>query len=209
LSDRKTVLHSVAAYFLRGLLIVVPVSVTLYVLYASFLWIDGLIKMEETVGFRIPGLGALIILVAVTAMGAIASNILTRYLLEWIEGVFRRLPLVRLLYTSIKDLVGAFVGETKRFDRPVLVSLFPGSDLRAVGFITRDGLSGFDLPDHVAVYFPQAFNFAGNLLVMPKERAIPVQADSSATMAFVVSGGVAGGEGSDRETGVPPGARKV
>jgi len=191
-TSRKSPLHFLVSYFIRGLLIVAPAAVTLYVLFTVFVWIDGLIDLERRFGFRIPGLGALAVIVLVTVTGFVTSNILARYFIDVAENTFRRLPLVRLVYTSIKDLVGAFVGDHKRFDRPVLVSLFPGSDVKVIGFITRPSLANFDLPDHVAVYFPNSFNFAGHLLVMPRERTTPLTTDGTSVMTFIVSGGVSG-----------------
>ena len=101
-------------------------------------------------------------------------------------------PFVKLLYTSIKDLIEAFMGEKRRFDQPVLVSLSPGGHGEAVGFVTRTDLEVLGLLDHVAVYFPQSYNFAGHLLVFPKDQIRPLEAESSEVMAFIVSGGVSG-----------------
>ena len=101
-----------------------------------------------------------------------------------------RLPLVRLLYVSTKDLLNAFVGEKRRFDKPVMVTLFPGAGAKALGFVTQESLERFGLSGHVAVYFPQSYNFAGNLVVYPTDQVTPIAADSAEVMAFVISGGV-------------------
>ena len=85
------------------------------------------------------------------------------------------------------------MGEKRRFDQPVLVSLTPGGHGEAVGFVTRTDLEFLGLLDHVAVYFPQSYNFAGHLLVFPKDQVRPLEAESSEVMAFIVSGGVSGG----------------
>jgi len=113
--------------------------------------------------------------------------------LDMMEGVLIKAPFVKLLYTSIKDLIAAFMGEKRRFDQPVLVSLSPGGHGEAVGFVTRTDLEFLGLLDHVAVYFPQSYNFAGHLLVFPKEQVRPLEVESSEVMAFIVSGGVSGG----------------
>ena len=202
MTTQRSFLASLATYFFRGLLIVAPAAVTIYALVAAFTWVDGLIDMEGRFGFRVPGLGALAVIALVTVTGFVASSILMSYLIGLAERVFRRLPLVRLVYTSIQDLVGAFVGERKRFDRPVLVAVVPDSDIRAVGFVTRTSLEELGLPDHVAVYFPSSFNFAGHLVVLPRDRTTPLAVDSAVAMAFVVSGGVSGEPGAP-----PPGAR--
>jgi uncharacterized membrane protein len=189
-SGRRGPFQHVVRWFFSGLLILTPAAVTLYVLYASFLWIDGLIDVEGRLGYAVPGLGFLITLVLVTLTGFLASNFFTRYLIGLAEKIFRRLPLARLIYNAIRDLLEAFVGEKKRFDQPVLVQVFPGSEARALGFVTRQDLDDIGLKDKVAVYFPQSYNFAGQLLVVPKESAKPVEADSTAMMTFIVSGGV-------------------
>jgi uncharacterized membrane protein len=95
-----------------------------------------------------------------------------------------------LLYSSTKDLLSAFVGEKRRFDKPVLVEIVPGSAARAFGFVTQESLEGLGLPGHVAVYFPQSYNFAGSLVVFPVDQVRRLDAESSAVMAFIVSGGV-------------------
>jgi uncharacterized membrane protein len=104
--------------------------------------------------------------------------------------MFRRLPLVKMIYTSVKDLIGAFVGDKKGFNKPVKATLLPGSNVHVLGFITEESLSKFGLEDTVAVYLPQSYNFAGNLILVPKEQVTPIDADSGDVMAFIVSGGI-------------------
>jgi uncharacterized membrane protein len=107
----------------------------------------------------------------------------------------QRLPLARLIYNAIRDLLEAFVGEKKRFDQPVLVQIVPGSEARALGFVTRQEMDGAGMEGRVAVYLPQSYNFAGQLLVVPKESAVPIDLDPTAVMTFIVSGGVSGPDG--------------
>ncbi|MNC87874.1 hypothetical protein D3C83_36400 [compost metagenome] len=81
------------------------------------------------------------------------------------------------------------MGPGKRFDRPVLVELIPGG-ARVVGFVTRDTLRSLGLPGHAAVYLPQSYNFAGQLVVVAKSRVKELSGESSDVLAFIVSGGV-------------------
>jgi uncharacterized membrane protein len=180
----KTIVKS----FFQGLIILVPMVVTVYVVYFTFAKIDGLLNIP------IPGLGFLITLTLITVVGFLASNLVTKKLFDSVEKVFTRLPLVKLIYSSIRDLINAFVGEKKTFDRPVVVALAHGSDAKLIGFVTKDSLDFLGLLDHVAVYVPQSYNFAGNLLVFPRDQVKPVDAQGSAVMAFLVSGGVSGSE---------------
>jgi uncharacterized membrane protein len=171
-------------YFFRGLVFVAPVAITLYVLWVIFRTIDGWL------GIPIPGVGFLVTVVVITLIGFLASTLVVRGLLGLLERVMTRLPFVRLLYTSTKDLLDAFVGERRRFDKPVVVTLFSGESTRALGFVTQESLERLSLGGHVAVYFPQSYNFAGNLLVYPSAQVTRLEADSSQMMAFIVSGGV-------------------
>jgi uncharacterized membrane protein len=172
--------------FLQGLLFFVPIALTVYAFVWSFRLVDGWL------GLKIPGLGILITLVTITAFGFLASNFLTRSVMARFESFFTRVPIAKFLYSSVKDLMGAFVGEKRRFDRPVVVDLMPGSGIRCLGFLTRDSLAAWDMHDCAAVYFPQTYNFAGYMAIIPKERIKPIDVDGAECMAFIVSGGITG-----------------
>lgn len=170
--------------FLRGLIIVVPIAVTLYILYEAFIRLDRLLILPA------PGLGLLILVGGTVLIGALAGNFVGRNVLRMTEGVFKRAPLVRIIYASIKDLLEAFVGDKKRFDKPVVVSLTAGADIRALGFVTQEDLTFLSLPGDVAVYLPFSYSMAGTLVVVPRSRVERLDADSASIMALVVSGGV-------------------
>src|SRR5262245_42285901 len=177
-------------YFLQGLIFLVPIVITLWAVGSAFLAIDRWIG--RLIGAPIFGLGFAVMLVGVTVLGFLASNFLTRRLLQIFERLLDRLPLLKLLHTSIKDLMSAFVGEKRKFNRPVLVDLAGDGRLKAVGFVTRDSMERFGRPDDVAVYFPQSYNFAGQVVIAPRAAVTAVAGDPSEAMAFIVSGGVAG-----------------
>jgi uncharacterized membrane protein len=168
--------------FLRGLIIVIPIALTIYLIYEAFVRIDRLLDLKT------PGLGFAITIVGLVVIGALASNFVGREFLRWTEVVFTRMPLVRLVYASIRDLLEAFVGDQKRFNQPVVVSLT--DDVRAVGFVTQDDLSFLSMPGDVAVYLPFSYSMAGSMLVVPRGRVNRLAIDSASVMALVVSGGV-------------------
>ena len=171
-------------YFLRGLVVIAPVALTLYISWAVFVRVDSLLALP------VPGLGFAITIALITLVGFLASNLVTRGLVNLVESVMARLPFARLLYTSTKDLLNAFVGEKRRFDKPVLVQLVPGGSVRALGFVTQETLERLGAPGHVAVYFPQSYNFAGQVLIVAGTHVERLDAASSDVMAFIVSGGV-------------------
>jgi uncharacterized membrane protein len=186
----------ILSYFLRGLLVTVPLGLTVLLLVYTFKELDKvfgkLFKLPAIPGLGL-FLGIVVTLGAITLIGFLASSFIGRGLFDLVDRIFRKVPLVKMLYNSIRDLVEAFAGEKKRFDKPVLVTLGPGSSAKAVGFITREDLECLGLKDHVAVYLPQSYNFAGNVLVFPKEAVRPLDIDRSEAMAFIVSGGISGG----------------
>ena len=171
-------------YFFEGLLVLIPVVATIYVIFLIFTKVDNIFK------FSVPGMGFIVTILTITIVGFISSNFITKKLLGLVEKIFTKLPFVKMIYTSVKDLIGAFVGDKKSFDKPVLVTLSPGSNIQAIGFVTRESLENIGFPDKVAVYLPQSYNFAGNLLVVPRDQVTPISAESGDIMAFIVSGGV-------------------
>ncbi|MEO8326789.1 MAG: DUF502 domain-containing protein [Nitrospirota bacterium] len=180
-------MNDLARNFFEGLLILVPVVTTVYVAWLILEMIDGWLNIP------IPGVGFLVTVGLITLTGRYASTVFVQKMLDMLERVLVKAPFVRILYTSLKDLIAAFMGEKRRFDQPVLVSLLPGGYAEAVGFVTRTDLEFLGLLDHVAVYFPQSYNFAGHVLVFPKMQVRPLEAESADVMAFIVSGGVSGG----------------
>lgn len=177
-------MKKISRYFFEGLLVLVPLVATIYVIYVIFM------KIDHIFNFTTPGLGFLVTLFSITLVGFVASNFLTRNLVRLVDTVFAKLPLVKMIYNSIKDLVGAFVGDKKSFSKPVLVTMGADPGLKAIGFVTGENLDGLGIKDSVAVYFPQSYNFAGNLLVVAKDRVTPLAADPGDIMSFIVSGGV-------------------
>jgi uncharacterized membrane protein len=178
--------RSITRYFVRGALIIVPFALTIYALYFVFVTVDRLLP------FDFPGLGILVTMVAVTLVGFLSSNVIGGTFVDLGEQMLKKVPLVALIYSSIKDLIDAFVGEKRRFDQPVSVALSSDGSLRALGFVTRRNLTALGLHGHVAVYFPQSYNFAGNLVLVPASAVTPVDVPSAELMTFVVSGGVSG-----------------
>jgi uncharacterized membrane protein len=184
-------------YFLQGLLFVVPIAVTLWVIFKSILWIDGLlpfqipIKIPKFPDIEIPGLGLLTIFVFVSVVGYISMNYIRNPLFSYIERMINRSPFVKLIYSSVKDLIEAFVGEKRRFNKPVLVRLEKASQINRIGFITKEDLSEIGLgKEMVAVYLPFSYSFAGELIILPRENIQPLNTSGTDAMKFIISGGV-------------------
>ena len=174
-----------AKTFLKGLLVIVPIAVTGYVVWAVVSTVDGWLPLH------VPGAGLAITVLFVLLVGVVASRTLGRKAFDLLERGLKRVPVVKLLYSSLRDLLDAFVGDKRSFDSPVVVDLMGNSGVKVLGFVTCRRFADPRLAGHVAVYMPQSYNFAGMLLIVPKERVQPIDADGASCMAFVVSGGVA------------------
>ncbi len=171
-----------AKNFLRGLVVVVPISLTVFLVYRTVLWLDRLLRLPY------PGLGVAVLFLATIVVGIVVTNFIGREAFLLTEKLFTRAPIVRIVYAAIKDLLEAFVGNKRRFDRPVVVRLTDA--VKAFGFVTQDALGALGEPGDVAVYFPFSYTWDGCLLVVPRERVQQLEADSASILALVVSGGV-------------------
>jgi len=186
-------MNKLIRYFLQGLLLISPLAITIYAIYVSFEFIDGLLiqYLTEWIGFKIPGLGVIIILAFITLIGIIGSSILFEPILNSLDRIISQAPLVKIIYTSIKDFMSAFVGKDKKFTEPVLVKLSNDFDMERLGFITQNDLSGLGIEaGKVAVYLPHSYTFSGNLVIVPVENVKVLNANSTEVMKFIVTAGV-------------------
>lgn len=174
-------------YFLKGLLIVVPLALTFFALRATILWADA--KVDEIIKIDIPGMGVIIVMSAVTIIGYVGSKLFFSNLLDLLDDLLSRIPFIKIIYTSVKDFVEAFVGDKKKFTEPVMVEV-SSSGVCKIGFITQKDLSTIGVEGYLAVYFPLSYALTGELYLVPVEKVKPIQGNSGELMKFIVSGGV-------------------
>ena len=182
-------MRALVRHFLRGLVVIVPVVITLYVVYALFTWIDSLLP------FSFPGPGLAVALTLTTLIGYLASNFLTRRFFEWVDRGLARLPFVSIIYRSIKEVTDAFVGDQTKFQRPVRVRLSDETSTYFTGFLTQENVAVDDdaVEPFMAVYLPWSYNIGGNLIIVPARLVEPLPESSAKVMTYVMSGGVAHG----------------
>lgn len=178
-------------YFLRGLLFVFPLAATLYIMISAITWSNNTLNdlLFDWLSLDIPGLGLITVFFTVTLIGYVFSKAFTRPLVNYFESFLARVPLVKIIYTSLKELTEAFVGDKKRFNKPVLVQIGTES-LKRIGFVTQKDMAEVGLEEMVAVYCPHSYNFSGNLYLVPKSHVTPLNLNSTDVMKFVVSAGV-------------------
>ena len=184
--------------FFQGLIILAPIAITAWAVVSLFNFIDGILPNLLSMLFpdifeyprRTPGLGFLVVIAIVLAVGYISSTFIVSKLVELFDKVLERTPGVKIIYTTVKDFFEAFAGNKRKFDRAVLVSI-ESPDVWRVGFITQQELRDFGLHEHIAVYVPQSYAFAGHLYFVKRDRVrIVTDIGSSEAMKFAISGGV-------------------
>lgn len=181
-------------YFGRGLVLIAPIAITISVCVWLLSAVDDVIvsRLADDNPLKVPGVGLAITVSVITLLGFLGSNFIAKSALGLMDRVLDRLPVVRLLYSAIRDVLNAFVGDKRRFDQPVSVLLDPTGSVRMFGFVTQDSLAVLGLPTHVSVYCPHSYNFSGQLVVVAANQVERLHKPSADMMAFIVSGGVAG-----------------
>lgn len=183
-----------ASYLLQGTILIAPFAITAYIIYSFITFIDSMINplVEQIIGFQFPGLGIVFGVLAIAFIGFLGSTLLFQPLFTAFENFLNRMPLVKIVYSSLKDLFSAFVSDQRKFNKPVMVNM--GSFSR-MGFLTETDLTHFAEKDLVAVYLPHSYNFSGNLVLVKAEAVTLLDVPASEVMKFVVSGGVTRLEG--------------
>ena len=173
-------------YFLSGTLFIVPLVATAYFIFVSFQWLDNRLNLPY------PGLGFAIIIAVITLIGYLSTNYIFKTFGNWFDRGMNRIPLIKLIYSTVKELLGAFVGDKKKFNKPVLVRINKDNNIYQLGFITQSDLSELGLNEMVVVYFPHSYAFSGIHYFVPKENIRPLNVPGPVAMKFIVSGGVTG-----------------
>lgn len=191
---KNAFLKRIISYFIRGLVLVAPLYATALIIWSGVQYLDSILPIDVQISNRqtvyLPGLGVLIIISGIILLGFLFSTIVPQSFFKLAEGIMRRIPLVSLIYYSIKDLILAFVGDKKKFNQPVLVTMYRDTGIKKIGFITQNDLSHLKITDHVAVYMPLSYSLSGELFIVPADNVTPIEARATDVMKMLVSGGV-------------------
>lgn len=173
--------------FLRGLLVVLPIALTVGILVWLLSFLGNVLHLNEL------SIGAILIylisgIVAITLIGKVTEGVVAQQIISFLEGIIEKAPGLSWIFGTTKDVTKAFVGEEKKFTKPVKVRVTEYS--WRIGFLTEDDLSEIGMPDHCTVYFPMSYAITGQIIVVKKDSVEKIDADAGAVMKFIVSGGV-------------------
>lgn len=183
-------------YFLQGLLVLAPVTITIYFIWVTVSTVDSWIPIfsytDETgvVHVRNYGIGFIFIIGVLVLIGYMSSFFITSRIIGFFDKLLQKTPGIKHIYGTTRDFFEAFAGDKKKFTKHVLANI-DDNDVWRFGFITRDDMQDFGFADYVTVYIPMAYSVAGNVYVIPKHRVKLIENISAAqTMKFTVSGGI-------------------
>ena len=176
----------------QGLIVVAPVFITVFVFYRIFVFVKNTNPFPQIVD---PYLDPFIILIAtivfIYLVGLLSASIFFTPVYVRLEKGVERVPFIRVVYSAVKDLFSAFVGNKRKFNRPVLVTIDKANDIKQIGFVTQTDLSNMSIDkDLISVYLPFSYGFNGKLIIIHKDSVQPLEASSTEVMKFIISGGV-------------------
>ena len=191
-------MNSIGRIFLAGLLTVLPVLATLYLV----LWLVG--SMERFFGAQLKwlfpdeyyrtGMGLLLAVAVIFFVGLLTHALVFRRVFAWAEKLLLEIPLVRSVYGALRDLFG-LVASGQDDDAMQVVSVtLPGTQIRLLGFVTRsefgDLPAGIAQQGEIAVYLPMSYQIGGYMLFLPRELAVPVEMSREDAMKFILTAGL-------------------
>ena len=197
----KRLKAGIKSYFLTGLLVILPLYVTGYILWFLINGMDAVLKYvpqkylpETYLNIRIPGLGLILALVLILIVGLLARNIVGRKLVHWTDRIVNRIPLARIIYLAIKQLMeGVFLPSTRAFRKAVMVE-FPRHGVYSIGFLT--GVSKGEVQEKTArtvvnIFIPTTPNpTTGYFVMVPEEEVIPLSMSIEDAFKLIISGGI-------------------
>ena len=184
--------------FLKGLAVVIPITLTLAVLWwmatSAEQLMGAALKFTLPDGWYVPGMGLVSGLALIALIGLLSHVLIFQKLFNLGETIFRRLPLVKTIYTAIKDFIGYLSPDKENEMGKVVLVQLPGQSFQLVGFVTREQFD--DLPftpaaeDPVAVYMPMSYQIGGYTLFLPRSSLTPLNMPFEQAMRLVLTGAV-------------------
>jgi len=191
-------MNALGKLFLKGLAVVIPVALTLAILWwvatSAERLMGAILKFSLPDGWYIPGMGLVSGLALIALIGLLSHVLIFQKLFDLGEAIFRRLPLVKTIYIAIKDFIGYLSPDKASEMGKVVMVQLPGQSFQVIGFVTREQFD--DLPfsptaeDPVAVYMPMSYQIGGYTLFLPRSSLTPLDMPFEQAMRLVLTGAV-------------------
>ena len=191
-------MNALGKLFLKGLAVVIPITLTLAILWwmatGAEQLMGAVLKFTLPSGWYVPGMGLVSGLALITLIGLLSHVLIFQKLFNLGDAIFHRLPLVKTIYTAIKDFIGYLNPDKESEMNKVVMVQLPGQSFQLIGFVTREQFD--DLPftptaeDPVAVYMPMSYQIGGYTLFLPRSCLTPLDMPFEDAMRLVVTGAV-------------------
>lgn len=187
-------MNSILRNFINGILTILPIILVIYVVYKTFMFLDGILGNVLKPYLKedyIPGIGLLVTFLLITILGWLSTKFFTGAIFRMIDIFLEKIPVIKTIYSVIKDTIHSFLGEKKSFSKVAIITI-PSTEVKAIGFITTEDLESFyhPLKDYVAVYIQQTFQIAGFTFLLPKDEVEIIDVKPEDAMKFILSGGM-------------------
>jgi uncharacterized membrane protein len=190
-------MKAIIKYFFKGILILTPIALTIYIVVNVFRLTDNILgRYFIAWGVDIPGLGILTTALIIILVGFLGTRLASQRVLAYIDSLFGRMPLIKIIYNTTKDIMNALLGRKSSFAKVVMIDLPGDNDIKILGFVTKENLEIFGLKDYIAVYILQSMQWAGFTLLVPKSRIREIDVKPDEALKFIVSAGISGHNGS-------------
>jgi uncharacterized membrane protein len=180
------------SHCVQGLIVIAPTVITVFVFYRLFIFINTTFQFPRIVNpYLDPLIIPLAIILFIYLIGRLSATLFFTPVLMRLEKDVERVPLIRVVYSAVKDLSSAFIGNKRKFNRPVLVTIDKLNDIKQIGFVTQTDLSNMSIEkDRISVYLPFSYGLNGKLIIVHKDSVQPLDVSSAEAMKFIISGGV-------------------
>lgn len=180
-------------YLFSGILVVVPLVITFFVLKSLFLAMDNLLRpfLEPVLTFWTPGIGILVTIVVITVVGLLASNILLGRLFNISERLLYKIPIAKMIYSATKQLLLTFSATEKQYFQRVILVEYPEKDIWSVGFVNGEIILPGDTEKKLNILILASINPTSGFFIMaPESKTIPLNIPVEEGMKWVISGGI-------------------
>lgn len=186
---KKNYFGTFVKYFFQGILIIGPLSATIWIIWSIFKSVDNLVPH---ISEEYPGLVFAVVLFGTAIIGFLGSKFLVGQLLVGLmDYIVAHIPGVKVIYSSIKDILASFVGDKRKFTTPVWVRVGNTPEIWRIGFLTQSTMDFANLPEMVSVYLPHSYAISGWVIVTPATNIRPAEGFSAQkAMEFALSGGI-------------------
>jgi uncharacterized membrane protein len=194
-------MKSIRKWLLAGLLVIVPIGITVWVLSWAIGLLDQTLQIlpnawqpDKLLGFHIPGFGVFLALAILFVVGALTSNLLGRKLMQWWDALLNRIPVVRSIYSAVKQVSDTMFSDSGNAFRTAVLIEWPRKEVWTIAFVT--GTPGGDVANHlqgeyVSIYVPTTPNPTGGYFVMLKKSdCIELKMSVDEALKYIVSMGV-------------------